>query len=132
MLIFVILSIFYSFLQSSVSCSKLWYTILFLFPCASLLIKKACSTEVYEIGIQTEYHKQLVIIYSLPIHCNNQMQTDWLEKALQLNITTITFKEIINGYDPFSTIFLMILQKVKVTFILSHLRKPFSIWSIYT
>ena len=55
------------------------------------------------------------------------MQTDWLEKELQLNVTIITFKEVVNGYDSFSTIFLMLLQKVKVTFILSHLRKPFSI-----
>ena len=53
------------------------------------------------------------------------MQTDWLVKALQLNITIITFKEVVNGYDPFSTIFLMLLQTVKVTFILSHFRKPF-------
>ena len=60
------------------------------------------------------------------------MQTDWLEKALQLNITIIIFKEVVNGYDPFSTIFLMLLQTVKVTFILSHLRKPFSIWSIFS
>ena len=80
---------------------------------------------------QTGYHKKLVITYSLHIHCNNQMQTDWLVKALQLNIV-ITFKEVVNGYDPFSTIFLMLLQMVKVTFILSHLRKPFSIWSIYS
>ena len=75
--------------------------------------------------VETGYHKQLVITYSLHIHCNNQMQTDWLENALQLNITVITLKEVVNGYDPFSTIFLMLLQKVKVTFILSHLRKPF-------
>ena len=60
------------------------------------------------------------------------MQTGWLVKALQLNITVITFKEVVNNYDPFSTIFLMLLQIVKVTFILSHLRKPFSIWSIYS
>ena len=81
---------------------------------------------------QTGYHKQLVITYSVHNHCNNQMQTDWLVKALQLNITIITFKEVVNGYYPFSTIFLMLLQTVKVTFILSHLRKPFSIWSIYS
>ena len=31
----------------------------------------------------------------------------------------------VKGYDPFSTIFLLLLQKVKITFILSHLRKPF-------
>ena len=107
-----------------------WSTSLFLFPSMLLclwrryiqqkLIKQAC----------TGYHKQLVITYSLHNHCNNQMQTDWLVKALQINITIITFKEV-NGYDPFSTIFLMILQTVKATFILSHLRKPFSIWSIY-
>ena len=60
------------------------------------------------------------------------MQTDWLVKALQLNITIITFKEVVNSYDPFSTIFLMLLQTVKVTFILSHLRKLFFIWSIYS
>ena len=81
---------------------------------------------------QTEYHKQLVITYSLHNHCINQMQTDWLVKALQLNITIITFKEVVNSYDPFSTIFLMLLQMVKVTFILSHLRKLFFIWSIYS
>ena len=62
--------------------------------------------------VHTEYHKQLVITYSLHIHCNNQMQTDWLEKALQLNITIITFKEV-NGYDPFRTIFLMFFTKSK-------------------
>ena len=33
------------------------------------------------------------------------MQTDWLVKALQLNITVITFKKVVNGYDPFSTTF---------------------------
>ena len=81
---------------------------------------------------QTGDHKQLVITYSLHNHCNNQMQTDWVVKALQLNITITTFKEVVNGYDPFSTIFLMLLQMVKVTFILSHLRKQFSIWSIYS
>ena len=52
------------------------------------------------------------------------MQTDWLEKALQLIVTIVTFKTVINGYDPFSTLFLMILQKVKVSFV--------SIWSIYS
>ena len=81
---------------------------------------------------QTGHHKQLVITYSLHNHCNNQMHTDWLVKALQLHITIITFKEAVNGYDLFSTIFLMLLQMVKVTFILIHLRKPFSIWSIYS
>ena len=41
------------------------------------------------------------------------MQTDWLVKALQLNITIITFKEVVNGYDPFSTTFFMLLQTGK-------------------
>ena len=50
----------------------------------SLLIKKARLTEVDKTGTD-KYHKQLVITYSLHIHCNNKMQTDCLEKALQLN-----------------------------------------------
>ena len=109
-----------------------WSTSLLLFPSMHLCFWRRYVQQKLTKQAQTGYHKQLVITYSLHIHCNNQMQTDWLVKALQLNITIIIFKEAVSGYDPFSTIFVVLLQMVKVTFILSHLRKPFSIWSIYS
>ena len=102
------------------------------FSLDSLLIKKLRSIEVDETGTDRISQATGDNLQSIHIHCNNQMQTDWLVKALQLNITIIIFKEVVNGYDPFSTIFLMLLQMVKVSLLLSHLRKPFSIWSIYS
>ena len=67
---------------------------------AFLLMEKICSTEVDETSTDRISQATGDNLQSTQ-HCNNQMAS----KGIAANITVITFKEVVNGYDPFSTIF---------------------------